>query len=187
MIGMKKVNYWRIIQKYMPTDSLAYSLYVPHVVQVAARAIRIGEKLGMSKNQLQFIEEAAMLHDIGVVKVDAKDIGCIGSLPYMRHMTEGRKILEKEGLPEHARVCETHTGTGITKKMVKDENIPLPEKDYIAESIEDEILSYCDLFYSKDPSRLWKEYTVKEIRELRKKYGEEDVKRFNDWVEKFEG
>lgn len=183
---MNKVDYFNIIQKYMPSDSLVYSLYIPHVVQVAARAVRIGEKLGLSEEQLQYIEEAAMLHDIGIVKVDAKDIGCTGDLPYMQHMTEGRKILEAEGLPEHARVCETHTGTGITKKMIEDEGIPLPEKDYIPSQIEDEIISYCDLFYSKDPSRLWKEYTVEEIRKMREKYGKEDVRRFNAWVEKFE-
>ncbi len=49
-----------------------------------------------------FIEEAALLHDIGVCQVHAPGLGLHGRHPYIMHGVLGREILEREGYPLHA-------------------------------------------------------------------------------------
>ncbi len=55
-----------------------------------------------------------MLHDIGIFLTNAPHIGCYGDKPYICHGYLGREILDKEGLPGHAMVCERHVGAGLT-------------------------------------------------------------------------
>ena len=55
-----------------------------------------------------------MLHDIGIFLTHAPQIGCHGDKPYICHGYLGRELLEKEGFPRHAIVCETHVGVGLT-------------------------------------------------------------------------
>ncbi len=187
MHSMEKVDYFSIIQKYISVDTLAYRLYIPHVVQVTARALKIAQRLGLSGDQQQFIESAGMLHDIGICKVHDPYLGCEGELPYLAHMTAGRDILIAEGLPQHARIAANHTGTGITKEIIQKQGLPLPEEDFVPETVEEEIISYADLFYTKVPEGLWVERTVEEVRKGRERFGIDDVKKFDEWVRRFEG
>ena len=41
-----------------------------------------------------------------------------------------------EGYPRHARVCERHTGTGITQAMIEERGLPLPLQDFMPETLE---------------------------------------------------
>ena len=59
-----------------------------------------------------------MLHDIGIFKCDAAGIQCFGTEPYICHGRIGAELLRSEGFPRHARVCERHTGAGITKAQI---------------------------------------------------------------------
>lgn len=182
------LDYFSIIHKYIPSNSETYKYYVPHVVLVTQKALAIAKKLQLSPESLQFIEEAAMLHDIGIIKVDAKDIGCTGELPYLCHGTEGRKMLEEEGLPKHALVCERHTGVGITKQEIIENNLPLPPRDMIPLSVEERIICYADVYFSKNPQKLWIPYTQDEIKDWFYKFGpvgKEKHQIFLEWRQEF--
>jgi uncharacterized protein len=95
-----------------------------------------------------------MLHDIGIFKCNAPSIYCIGDLPYILHGIEGRKILELENMPRHALVCERHTGSGITKEQIIQDNLPLPHRDMLPTTDEEALICYADKFFSKsaDPT-----------------------------------
>jgi uncharacterized protein len=184
---LAKVDYLKIIHKYIPPGSEAYRIYLPHVTLVTAKALQIAKKLKLNKEQMQFIEEAGMLHDIGIVHVKAKEIGCIGEMPYVCHVIEGKKILEEEGLPMHARVAENHIGVGgITKEEIIKNKMPLPPRDIIAETIEEKIISYADLFFSKNPTRVFLEKPLSQVKAKVKKYGKRQEKLFKEWYKQFE-
>lgn len=148
-------------------------------------ALRIGRGQGLSKSQLRFIEEASMLHDIGIVKTDAPEIGCHGKLHYLCHLTEGRTILINEGLPKHARVAANHVGVGgLSKKEIVNGDLPLPHEDILCETVEEKIISYADLYYSKNPKKLWqKKQVVDLIGKLEQRPGQ--LKRFKEWYKLF--
>jgi uncharacterized protein len=181
------VDYFQIIQKYFDPKGDAYRFYVPHVVLVTQLALRIGRRLKLDPEQLQFIEEACMLHDIGVIQVNAPSIGCTGSAPYIEHGILGKKMLDDEGLPKHALVCERHTGVGITKEEVIEEKIALPHRDFMPISIEEKIICYADVWFSKNPEKLWKQYTIDEIHQWFHKFpnAEKKIQIFDEWHEEF--
>lgn len=181
---MKKIDYQKIIQKHI-TNPLTLHIYMIHVTLVTARALKIAKGMNLTDEQIQFIEEAAMLHDIGIIKVDDEDLGCTGELEYICHGTEGRNILEAEGLPKHALVAERHTGVGIPKENIINENLPIPQRDMLAISIEEKIISWSDLFYSKNPDNLFREKSLDQAFNSIAKYGENHQKIFREWESMF--
>lgn len=183
---MERVNYFKIIHKYISPDSITYLRYIPHVVLITAKALRIGRNLKLKKSQLRFIEQASMLHDIGIIKTDSKELGCKGNKPYILHILEGQKILEQEGLFEHARVARNHISVGITKEDIIEKNLPLPPEDIIPEKIEDRIISYSDLFFSKDSELLWKERTFEQVEKNVSRFGQDKLKVLYGWHREFE-
>ena len=126
-----------------------------------------------------------MLHDIGIVKVDSPQIGCYGKLPYLCHLTEGRAILIKEGLPKHARVAANHVGVGgLSKKEIIEGNLPLLAEDILCKTLEEKIISYADLFFSKNPKKLWQKKSADDIRSKLAKR-QQQLQRFEKWYKKF--
>jgi uncharacterized protein len=174
------MNYHRLIHKYISPDSEAYPVYITHVTLVTKRALELGRQQGLSRERLRLIEEAAMLHDIGIIKVDAPEIGCHGSPPYICHGTEGRTILEAEGFPAHGLVAERHTGVGIFKEEIITRNMPLPHRDMVPVSLEEKIICLADLFYSKTPSKIWLEKSLDEAYESIATYGEKNIAAFQE-------
>lgn len=127
-----------------------------------------------------------MLHDIGIIRVNAPDINCRGRLPYVMHIKEGKKILEAEGLPDHARVAENHFGVGgITKQEIESADLQLPQEDIICKQMEDKVISYSDLFYSKNPQYIFHEASLKRVREKVKTYGTRQKQIFDLWQKEF--
>lgn len=141
-----------------------------HSRQVADRCLAIVAKHKELPVDVQFMEEAAMLHDIGIYRCDAPSIHCHGTEPYLRHGPIGGEILRAEGLPRHARVAERHTGTGLP--------------GYEPETLEEQIICYADKFYSK--SRLDHVLTVAETAQSLEKFGHDGVLKFLTWAECFE-
>lgn len=173
-----------IMKKYYNPHSLAYIILVNHSQKVAEKAVKIAEKLNADK---QFIYEAAMLHDIGIFMTNTPKFDCHGRYPYIAHGYLGKEILEKEGFPKHALVCERHTGVGITKEEIIRKNLPLPHREMIPLSLEEKIIAYADKFFSKESDGSVKVRTVEEIIKDLSRYGEEKVRIFKEWIEIFEG
>lgn len=173
----------KIIKKYYRKDPLAYKILITHVELVTKKALAVAKRVPELHPNMQFIKEAAMLHDIGINQTHAPDIGCTGKHPYIRHGVLGAELLRKEGLPKHANVCERHTGVGLTQEEVK--NLGLPKRDMNPRTIEEQIICFADKFYSKNPQKLRKEKTIDEIKQELKKYGNKKVKKFEAWVKLF--
>jgi len=181
----KKYWYIDLIHKYIKPDSQAYPFYIIHVSLVTAKALEIAKRLNLSEESLTFIEESSMLHDIGICKVEDEDFGTSGG-PYITHGVSGADILRNEGYPKHAKVAENHTGVGVYKEEIIEKNIPLPHKDFIPETLEERIISYADLFYSKTPEVLWQEKSLDEIRKGVSKYGQKYSDVLEEWIKQFE-
>ena len=105
------MDYQKIIDKYYPEDDDLRRLLIIHSRQVADRCLLIAKKHPELKLDSEFLEEAAMLHDIGIRECDAPGIHCHGTEPYIRHGIIGGRMLREDGWIRHARVCERHTGT----------------------------------------------------------------------------
>lgn len=143
------MDYNAIIDKYYPADSLRRVIYMKHCRAVASLALEITRRLSLPLDTAD-VEAAAMLHDVGICRTDAPDIGCTGSLPYICHGIAGAAMLRAEGAPEQwARVAERHTGAGITAAEVKAQGLPLPAADYMPETLLERLVCYADKFYSK--------------------------------------
>ena len=125
-----------------------------------------------------------MLHDIGIAWCHAPSIFCEGTEPYIKHGIIGAKLLRDEGLERHARVCERHTGTGLTREQIERQQLPLPVADYQPETLEEQVVCYADKFYSKShPERV---LTVAQTAQSLAKFGQEGVDKFLRWAEMFE-
>ena len=179
------MNPTKIIRKYYEVDSKLYRLLVEHNQAVEKKSIEIAKGVSQLNPDLQFIEEVAMLHDIGIYLTDAPDLKCFGKKPYICHGYLGREIVEKEGLLKHALVCERHVGVGITIKEIESRNLPLPKRDMRPVTIEEEIICCADKYFSKSKDSVIREKSVNEIREGLQKFGEDKVQRFNEWMVKF--
>ena len=155
-----------------------------HSRQVADRCLKICDNHPELLLDRQFLEEAAMLHDIGVRWCDAPSICCNGTEPYIRHGVIGAEILRKEGWERHARVAERHTGTGLTREQIERQQLPLPAVDYVPEALEEQVVCYADKFYSKsNPDRV---RSVLETAQSLEKFGHEGVEKFVEWAKMFE-
>ena len=160
-------------------------ILLEHSRRVADKAVGVVEahpELGADRD---FVRAAAMLHDIGIIRCDAPSIHCHGTLPYLKHGVAGAEMLreyrsanasaEDAGLTDDvlerlARVCARHTGTGLPGLE--------PETE------EEKIVCYADKFFSK--TKLQREKTFEEARQSLMKFGEEGVKVFEKWHNRYE-
>lgn len=156
-----------------------------HGRMVAGKALSACSMAYADAETRRLVIEAAYLHDIGVCKVYAPDIDCSGTEPYIRHGVLGRELLEAEGLPHHALICERHTGVGLSLQDILSQNLPLPHREMVPESLAERIICYADLFFSKDPKRLEQEKTVDKIRNGLQKFGDDKVAIFDAWHREF--
>lgn len=176
-----------IIKKYYSPSSEAYYILTQHSKAVARKALNVAKRCKHLNPNMRFIEEASMLHDIGIFLTSAPEIGCSGSKPYVCHGYLGREILEREGLPKHALVCERHVGAGITIEDIERQGLPLPKRDMVPIAIEEQIICFADKFFSKCQGGLSREKSMEEIKRSLLKFGEEKVRRFEQWLEMFGG
>lgn len=170
-----------IIKKYYMPETVAYNFLVQHSEMVTQKAIEVAKRVSHLNPDTKFIEEAAMLHDIGIFLTNAPQLGCHGNKPYICHGYLGREILEKEGFPRHALVCETHVGAGLTIEDIEKHNFPIPKRDMMPKTIEEQVICYADKFFSKDNEPL-KEKPIQKIREFIGKFGEDKLRQFDEWI-----
>lgn len=173
----------KIIDKYYEGQEVLKQLLLRHSRQVADKAMEVLDRHPEIEADRTFVYEAAMLHDIGVLKTDAPGIGCHGTHPYICHGMLGAEILRAESLPKHARVAERHTGTGLIRATILSQGLPLPADDFSPETIEEQIVCYADKFFSKShPERV---KTVEQVRMMLSRFPDADLERWDRWVELF--
>lgn len=207
------MDYLALLHRYYPEDNALRRMLLHHSRQVCARALQIVERhpeLGANRN---LVEAGAMLHDIGIFLTDAPGIHCHGTAHYILHGSLGAQLLrneaeqlKKEKLQEEqlkeeqlqaiqlqeelhfyealARICERHTGTGLTRQTIIERGLPDPQQDLLPETIEEQIICYADKFYSK--SHLERERTIPQTLHSLEKFGDEGVEKFRHWTELFE-
>ncbi|MCL2596289.1 MAG: HDIG domain-containing protein [Paludibacter sp.] len=172
-----------IIEKYYKKTTDLYRLIVGHSNLVAQKAMDICNTHTELNADLLFVQQAAMLHDIGILLCNAPSIFCYGKHNYIEHGYLGGQILRKEGLIRHALVAERHTGTGIPLEEIIKKDLPLPHRNFCPLSIEEKIICYADKFFSK--SNPEKEFSIDEIRNNLSKFSQKNVDIFNLWNEMF--
>ena len=207
------MDYLALLHRYYPEDNALRRMLLHHSRQVCARALQIVERhpeLGANRN---LVETGAMLHDIGIFLTDAPGIHCHGTAHYILHGSLGAQLLRNEAeqlkkekqqaeqlkeeqlqaiqLQEElhfyealARICERHTGTGLTRQTIIERGLPDPQQDLLPETIEEQIICYADKFYSK--SHLERERTIPQTLQSLEKFGDEGVEKFRHWTELFE-
>ena len=176
-----------ILAEYYDRQSKAFKILVTHGEQVARKALEAAKRVAHLKPDLEFIENAAVLHDIGILETDTPGLGCSGKHPYIRHGVLGREMLEKVGISEYGLICERHVGVGISADDVNRFNLPLPTRDMIPVTIEEQIICYADKFFSKNGNgKIPEKKPVETIISNLKSYGPDKVKRFQSWVDLFE-
>jgi len=174
-----------IILEYYPAGSRLAEILLDHSQRVRDLALTVADRLKADALDTGFIAEAAMLHDIGICRVAARDIGCEGQQPYVCHGVIGREMLEAKGLERHALVCERHVGTGLTLADIRSQRLPLPERDMTPQSLEETIICYADKFFSKsNGSEALPLATV--VAKLGR-YGQGPVQTFLHWHRRFDG
>lgn len=179
------MNPIKIIEKYYRKNSKAYDILIFHSRQVAKKAGEVAHRVAHLNPDRAFIEEASLLHDIGMVKTRTPHLGCYGQHPYVCHGHLGRHMLEKEGLNRHALVCERHVGVGITREDIIQQHLPIPDRDMMPQTVEEQIICYADKFFSKNGDG--SEKTIEEILLKLESYGSDKVQRFQKWVDLFGG
>ncbi|MCU0538821.1 MAG: HD domain-containing protein [Desulfobacterales bacterium] len=175
-----------IIERFYPPGSLSHRILLEHGRLVAQKALAAAARVPHLNPDLAFVEAAAMLHDIGIFLTHSPGLGCAGKEPYIRHGILGRSLLDEIGLPRHGLVCERHVGVGISREDIRRHRLPLPARDMLPLSIEEQIICFADKFFSKDgnglPSR---EKSVARILESLRPHGGDKVERFQQWAALF--
>lgn len=93
------MDYRKIIDRYYPEDDALRHILITHSRAVADRALLIARRHPELALDRVFLEEAAMLHDIGVCRTDAAGIECFGTEPYIRHGIIGAEMMRAEDFP----------------------------------------------------------------------------------------
>lgn len=175
-----------IIERFYTPGTKLHQVLVEHSQIVTKKSLEIARNLIHLNPDLDFIKDAAMLHDIGIYLTRAESIGCNGEAPYICHGYLGRMLLDEQGLtPEYGLVCERHTGAGITKENIISNGLPLPKRDMVPISLEEKIICAADKYHSKNPKHADKKITTIQIIEELEKINKNHAQRFSGWAEEF--
>lgn len=177
------IDYLSIIEKFYAPGNDDYNLLIEHSRQVADLALNLAHRHPEMNIDIDFVYEAAMLHDIGIFKTHAPSIHCHGELPYICHGYLGRELLDSLGLHKHALVCEHHTGAGLSKSNIIEQKLPLPERDMLPTTLEEKLVCYADKFFSKSKIRSAKPF--EKVRNDMCKFGADTLDRFDEMASIF--
>ena len=191
------MDYLALLYRYYPEDNALRRMLLHHSRQVCTRALQIVDRHPELGANRALVEAGAMLHDIGIFRTDAPGIHCHGTAHFLREEAELlRQKAEHEGSTSSqqeedatfyealARICERHTGTGLTRQVIAQRGLPMPDQDLLPETIEEQIICYADKFYSK--SHLERERSIAQTIASLEKFGDAGVEKFRYWTELFE-
>ena len=173
-----------LIDKYYGGNQEARKILLAHSTQVAKLAVSVATHVERTEAvDIEFVEQAALLHDIGMLYTDTPKLACFGDKPYICHGIIGAELLRKEGIPRHALVCERHIGVGLSVEDIREQELPLPHRDMSPQTLEEKIVAYADLFYSKTaPGKR----TAEKVRSSLARFDNKKVDIFNRWHQKFQ-
>ena len=178
------MNIQEIIDRYYPLENELKDIFMIHARAVTEMALDLAKKHPELKMDLQFIEEAAMLHDLGIFLTDAPRIHCYGNAQYLCHGYLGAELLRSLGYERHARVCERHTGTGLKKEQILANGWDIPAKDLLPETLEEQLICFADKFFSKT-KYLNTPRTLEQVVESMHKISEESAEKVKLWAAMF--
>jgi len=174
-----------LMEKHFAANRAGFAIVYRHSQMVAQKALEIARRSQSPGLDLDFIEQAALLHDIGVARVNAPKLHCFGTAPYICHGIIGREILEAEGYPLHAMVCERHIGVGLSALDIRLQGLPLPEREMSPVSTPERIVALADLFFSKKGGELEREKSTEQVKADLLKFGSAKVTIFERWLLEF--
>lgn len=185
---------YQIIAHFYPEDTPLRRLLILHsekvrdkALQLLAEARRLHDTLELAAIDVQLVNDGALLHDIGIGETYAPGILCEGTEPYICHGTIGARMLRQfdPALEPVARICERHTGAGLTVQNILDQQLPIsPVRDLLPVTLEEQLVCLADKFFSKsgDPA---KEKDLERVRHSMVKFGTDSVARFEAMCEIF--
>ena len=177
------MNPLALIDKYYPEENELKHILLTHSRSVADKALAMARNHPELNLDLAFVEEAAMLHDIGIFRTDADEIHCFGTYPYICHGYLGSELVAAEGFPKHALVCERHTGAGLSLQVFWNRIYRFRIVRWCRSVWKNRLFV---LLISSFPKRNWTGRRVwKKARNSIAKYGEEGLIRFDHWCELF--
>ena len=184
MMESERINVKEIIDRYYPLDNELKEIYMVHARKVTELALELAGKHPELEMDVEFVEEAAMLHDLGIFMTDAPRIHCHGNAQYLCHGYLGAEILRSLGYERHARVCERHTGTGLLKEQVIANGWDLPAKDFLPETLEEQLICFADKFYSKT-KYLYAPRNLEQVIDSMLKISEDSAEKIRKWAAMF--
>ncbi|MCC8037468.1 MAG: HDIG domain-containing protein [Bacteroidales bacterium] len=171
----------QLIDQYYPAGTKRRDIYLKHCRQVAGKALAIMRQKSLDLDPRE-VEEAAMLHDIGIFLTDAPGIDCHGQEHYLRHGLLGAKLLRDNHFPEiYASVAERHTGAGLTADEAA--ALGLPQVDLCPHSLLERLICYADKFYSK--SGTMEEKPLERVRASMARFSPSTLDRFESLHREF--
>lgn len=173
-----------VIDRFYAGEPELRNVLLKHSVQVKDKALEIAGNSGVEVD-LETVVRGAMLHDIGIIKCHAPDIYCPGDLPYIAHGCAGGAMLRQLGpeMEPYARICERHTGSGLTASEIIAGNLPLEPMELLPETVEEKLICLADKFFSK--SGAMQEKPLAKIRKQMAKFGKASADRFDALLELF--
>ncbi|MCQ2378383.1 MAG: HDIG domain-containing protein [Victivallaceae bacterium] len=152
-----------------------------HSMQVREKALSLLNE--NSRIDAAFVADAVMLHDIGIGRCHAPSIFCDGAAPYIAHGILGAEMVRAYGrahrvdLEKYARICERHTGCGLSAAEIVAQRLPLPARDFLPETPEELLVCFADKFFSKSGGM--QEKSPDAVRRQLEKFGEATLARFD--------
>ena len=158
------------------------------------------------------VNAGALLHDIGIGRTHAPSILCEGTENYICHGTIGAEMLralsletesasvftpsqaaldtkhmawDKQFIESLARICERHTGSGLTREDIVSQGLPIePARDLLPETLEEQLVCLADKFYSKSGD-LAREKDFERVKRSMMKFGAASMARFEALCDTF--
>lgn len=168
-------------------------ILLDHSYKVLDKALEIAKLNSQSANpinlDLTIVKNGCLLHDIGIIFCHAPSILCNGTKPYIEHGFIGAKYLREYSLQHnisldvYARICERHTGSGLTSQDITKFNINVPIIDYFPETNEEKLVCLADKFFSKSKDN--NEKSLAKVIKSMEKFGPQVVERFNNLLSFF--
>ncbi|MDR3127048.1 MAG: HDIG domain-containing protein [Tannerellaceae bacterium] len=173
------MNPLELIEVHYPLGTKRRYILEAHGRDVATKALALAQRHPEMQLDLHFIEEAAILHDIGIFLCEAPDIDCYGKADYICHGYLGAELLRQAGYPRHALVCERHTGTGLSLAHILKKNLPIPHREMMPVTLEEQLICFADKFFGK--LQIGQEKSLARIHTALARHGEEAIERFTYW------